>query len=158
MKIQNNKTTIVVALFVATLVLTSYSSLYNASAQTSIQNGSASSKHDSKYYLSQYNTIHTQVLQLRNDVNSLENQMHTISTQIQKQIDSKNSQINVLSDQLDQIQVKSRALFVVDPQTKTKLYSAEKLLIDRYMNKRSASYIGPNAVGLLFADLEQIHK
>lgn len=165
MTLKNNKTTIVVALFVATLVLASYSSLSNANAQTPIQNGSASSKYDSKYYLSQYNAIHTQVLQLRNDVSTLENQMHTISTQsgsavtnqmtqIQQQIDSKNSQINTLSDQLDQIQAKSQALFVVDPQTKTKLYSAEKLLIDRYMNQRSASYIGPNAVGILFADLE----
>ena len=41
----------------------------------------------------------------------------------------------------------------MEPQLEKKLYSAEKVLLDKYINSDSTTYIGDNTVEMVFADL-----
>ena len=112
----------------------------------------------SDYYVGQYDKADKEITTLQQEVDNLEKQIKiasgTNAQTLEQEITQKEAKITSLYEELDHIQEQSMALFKVDPETEKKLYGIEKILIDRYLNEESSTYIGENPVLLVFADLE----
>lgn len=117
---------------------------------------------DHTYYLAQYERVDKEITKLDDDVRNLEKEIESLKDSDPQQIQLKNllaekqGKIAELIKETDRIQEQSRALFKVDPETEKKMYAAEKILRDEYLNKDSSTYVGKNPVGDILVDLE--HK
>lgn len=163
-KNSKTKTTIAASLVTVFVLLSQTIIIPTINAQMQNQTDSVTIK-DSKYYRGEFITIQQQIIQLEEQKQQLETQIKTLqgtpqagnnTLQLQQQADVVTKEIGTLSKKLAPIQQQSRALFKVDNQTKAKFYADEKILIERYIDKTSKTYIGNNPVVLAFADLE--HK
>lgn len=120
---------------------------------------------DDKYYLRQYTTTYEQLGQIIIQSSALEKQISDLKAanasgnnekiqQLQQQIDANNNKRQSLVQELDHIQNESRALFQVDPATKKKLDNASTVLYEKYLNRKSPTYVGENPVQEIIANYE----
>lgn len=63
------------------------------------------------------------------------------------------AEIDRLQNEIRTLEQLNMKLYAIEPQLEKRLYAAEKLLIDKYTNVNSTSYVGDNPVDTVFADL-----
>jgi len=113
-------------------------------------------------YLQQYADDSKQLDQIIGQTDTLTNQMSDLEAaknssndakiqQLQQQIDTNDKSKQALINDMNHLQDESRALYQIDPQDKQRLDEQVKIISDKYMVKKSSTYVGDNPVREIFA-------
>jgi hypothetical protein len=142
----------------ATLLLIPIVAQTQPQLATAQENDTATRVAKNKQYLGEAQAAFEKIELEQNKIAEYQKQKNSSQNEQEKQDLEKKIQASLaeidsfqkLIKELEQLNIK---LFEVEPELKQRLYSAEKVFLDKYLDSSSISYVDDNPVELVFADL-----